>query len=312
MVRFAESPSRWEVGKHRRPILGWISRFPILPRRKQQLLLVALELEEGQRPWIQQYGFATFERPDSDHRLIETLTSTGDENEDPDLPSQGPAPAPSREATWSAPGRAPAEAEEAEARSSIRGARPRLYGSVAEVIREDSAPIALYFPQFSVVEWDPDLDLWFREGWIQPLTWWPVRHAVRLCYEDADPTALPIVRISPPPRPRTPHVLMVRRGRLRFPALCYTFAPDRTIVRGRREDDDGAEVLRQVVMWLLRYHVWTEFGFWPGQDVAHDPVTIERLTRPDDPCPFHSWRRYGACCRRRVLQQGRRLEKRVH
>lgn len=312
MVRFSESPTRWEAGKHSRRILKWVSRFSSLGYRKQQLLLVALELEEDHRPWIHQYGFAVFERRDCDNRLITNVRTTGDENEGPDPSPPGPAQTPSWEAARSSPGRTPSETEEAEARSTLRGFRPRPYGSIAEVIAEDSGPIGLYFPQFGPVQRDPDLALWFREGWLQPLKWWPARHTVRLCYEDADPTALPIVRISPPPRPGAPHVLTVQRRDRCFPAVCYTFAPDRTIVRGRGEDDDGAEVLRQVVMWLLRYQVWMEFGFWPGQDVAHDPATIERLTRPGDPCPFHSWRRYGECCRPRILERGRRVGKRIH
>ena len=120
-------------------------------------------------------------------------------------------------------------------------------------------------------------------------------------FYDSVPEALPLVAVAPALHPHAPHIWSMVRNGQRLRTLCYTFAPDGTIVRGRGADDDGAEVLRQATMWLMRYMVWSHFGFWPGEEVAHDAATVERLTRPADPCPTHTWRTYGECCRPRVL-----------
>lgn len=295
----------WESGPHAELIRAWSARIPHLAPARRTLLLVGVALETGHLPLIEPYGLAEFRPVTTDHRLLlpaedhhETThtTATSDPASRPSAPR--PSAVGSRTATWGAdPG-----AQGAETGASARQQLIRGYRSVGDVITEDAAPLALYFPQFSPVLWDPDLRLWFREGWLQPLRSWPCRFGVRLYYE-VDPYTLPLVCVRPELPSNTPHLWLQTRSGIQFRSLCYTFAPDRTIVRGRGEDDDAAEVLRQAVVWLLRYLVWKEFGFWPGADVGHDPATLERLTRPSDPCPVHSARRYGECCRPRVLAE---------
>lgn len=140
---------------------------------------------------------------------------------------------------------------EAAARSVIA---PRVYRSIGEVIMEDTAPLAVYFPQFSPALWDPEIGLWYREGSLRPLRAWPATYIVRMYYQEV-PEALPLLCVSPTLHPRAPRMWLNVRNRRRVRSLCYTYAPDGTVVRGRNWDDKGAEVLRQDVMWLLRYIV---------------------------------------------------------
>lgn len=297
---------RWETGPHAKQIRDWAQRMGQLSRTGAELLAVAVALEEGDLPLIEQYGFAQFRPTDSDHRLVSPVPQDHDE-----LAREAESGVPSASTTavgsGATAGRACAQAAGAEAGAPVRDVSLRGYGSVGEVIAEDSRGLALFFPQFSPPLYDLKLRLWYREGWLQPLRWWPSQFGVRLYY-DLVPEALPLVCVAPPFHPNSPHLWQQVRNGVSFRSICYTFAPDGTVVRGRDYDDDAAEVLRQSLMWLLRYIVWLEFGFWPGEDVGHDPTTIERLTRPTDPCPAHSWRRYGECCRPRILDQLRRRD----
>lgn len=292
---------KWEYGRNAPAIRRWTHRMASLSPAEQQLLMIGVALEEGDLPMIEQGGFAYFEPAEHDQRLISTNKGLSDENT-----SETDARSTSARATPMGSGPTSACPEtrtsEANAGTSARQQVVRRYSGVGEVVDEDASQLALFFPQFSPALLDPKLRLWYREGWLQPLSWWPVRFGVRLYY-DEEPEALPLVCVSPPPHPKAPHMWLQVRNGVRFRSLCYTFAPDGTIVRGRSREDGAAEVLRQSVMWLLRYLVWSQFGFWPGADVAHDPATIERLTKPDDPCPAHSWRQYGECCRPRILAQ---------
>ncbi len=291
----------WATGPNAARVLQIAAQAETLRPLDARLFCAGLALEEGDLPWIEQYGFARFDGGNADHRIIKP--QLGVTNEQETTPSET-TERQAREATvdpGSSTGRATSPSEETATWPSPWRSRAD-YRRVADVVEEDTIPIARYFPQFSTALWDPQLQWWYRQGWLHPLRWWPARFGVQLCYE-LHPMALPILRISPELHPRAPHMWQHTRHGLSFRSICYTFAPDGTIVRGRTRYDNGAEVLRQAVVWLCRYLVWLRFRFWPGVDVGHDPATIERETRPSDPCPVHPHRRYGACCRKRVLKK---------
>jgi hypothetical protein len=300
-LRPARSPlyREWESGPNAAAIRHWVECIGRLTPAKAGLFRVGVALEVGELPLIEQYGSAGFVLVDTDHRLV--VPHAGDEHENAYETASGQSPvwAPSG-STGAAAGRTNAGSSSPEAGSAARERVIRQYAGVGEVMDEDARGLALFFPQFSPALLDLRLGLWYREGWLQPLEWIPRRFLMRMYYPP-QPSALPIVTVSPDLRADAPHMWLQVWREVRFRSLCYTFAPDRTIVRGRGEDDDAAEVLRQVVVWLLRYMVWDQFGFWPGVDVGHDPETIEALTHPSDPCPTHNWQPYGACCRPRVL-----------
>jgi hypothetical protein len=295
---------RWEHAPNAPAIHRLATGLSRRPAREIALFRVALALETGQLPLVGQYGYAYFPEAVSDHRLIILHTGENDEDTTPPAPQAALGAGP-------AAGRSSAEAEGAEAGAPARQCVRSEYHGVGDVIEEDARSLAVYFPQFSPALWDPRLCMWHREGVLQPLRWWPERFGVRMYYE-AEPTALPLLCVSPSVPANTPHMWRQVRNGVQFRSLCYTFAPDGTIVRGRSAEDDGSEVLRQGVMWLLRYITWRRFGFWPGEEVGHDPETIERLTRPSDPCPAHSGRRYGECCRPRILTALRRRQALAH
>lgn len=271
-----------------------------MTRAEIQLFEAGLALEEGDLPWIGQYGFAHFEKQIVDHRVINT--NSGDEHAKRSSTGETQQSRETSVGSRSSTRRTASAASQTGSRSSPRR---RVYRSIAEVIAEDSSPLHRYFPQFSPPLWDPQLKWWYREGWLWPLRTQPARFSARLCYED-DLYALPVVRILPDPVPQAPHVWKHVRNGLEFRSLCYTFAPDGSVVRGRG-DDVAAEALRQCVVWLIRYSVWLRFSFWPGEDVGHDAETIERNTRPGDPCPVHPGRIYETCCRPAVLQGVRKV-----
>lgn len=299
---------KWEGGRNAQQITNHLRTWDLLSRSDRELLLVGISLESGDLPVIGQYGYAEFRPVDNDHRLI-TTTAAG-EWLDEAADSQAAGAAAARNARS---GAAALGAGTSPVRSAAQGAeagppaRERLnlkQSQRAEVIGEDSRDLAMYFPQFSPIIFDSDLGLWFREGAIQPLSAQSTHFSVRFYYE-TEPLALPMV-VANPVRAGSPHLWTQQRNGRVFSSLCYTFAPDGTVVRGR-DDDFASEVLRQVVLWLIKHMVWCRFGFWAGADVGHDPAEIERSTKLEDPCPAHSWRRYGECCRARVLLE---LEKR--
>ena len=286
----------WQRGPNAKAIHQLVGRISEFLPTEVELLRVAVALDAGDLPLVEQGGFADFPPVDTDHRLV--TPSTGEFSEYTHEDHMGPATlGPGTTSRRSRTGSGTAEA-----RASTRGVARRSYRDVGEVIAEDTSPLGLYFPQFSPAIWDPQIQLWYREGWLKPLRWWPTIFGVRMYYHEI-PEALPLLCVSPALHHHCPHTWQNVRGGVRFRSLCYTFAPDGTIARGRSRDDNGAEVLRQGVMWLLRYLTWRQFGFWPGEDVAHDARTIERLTKPTDPCPAHNWRRYAECCRPRILAE---------
>lgn len=303
----------WSRSPNAKPILYWARRLKLLTPSERGLFVVGLRLEEGDLPWIEQHGEARFDPvAPADHRDLFILAGRGGEHDGPSARStQGTATRSTEEsAAGQAEGpagrRAPAEASKAEAGSAVWGFPEgrRVYGNVGATMDEDRWELGLMFPGFSPPICDPDLRLFFREGQIQPLRWWPAAFRVRLYYETEAWRGM-IVRIAPPPPKNTPHIFLMQRNGVRFPALCYTFSPDGTIVRGRSWDDGATEFLRQVVGWLLRYLVWTRFGFFPGEGVGHDPETLLSTVAPDGPCPYHADRRYEDCCRPRHRAQVR-------
>lgn len=291
----------WARSPHAEIILKWATRLSELDITDRALFAVALRLEEGDLPWIAQHGFAFFEPEDSaDHRLItQAEEGVDDDVEGHERPATRQAEGTtSRSTERSTRRRSAAEAQEAEARASVRwdGGSARAYANVGEVMDEDRWELGVMFPGFSPPIYDRDLDMFFREGRLQPLAWFPATFVVRVYYEDS-PKQLPIVRISPEPPPDTPHMFQMVRNRRSFRSVCYTFAPDGTVARGRGWDDTVAEVLRQVVVWLLRYLVWCRLRFFPGVQVGHSPAELLASLPSDAPCPYHADRPYGECCR---------------
>jgi hypothetical protein len=289
----------WERGPNAARILGHALRLGSMEHERRELFQMALALETGELPLIEQGGYAVFPAVENDHRLITPRQDGTNAITDPYS-----APPSSRSAavgTRASAGRPTATPAAAEAGPAARGGITRggLY-SLGDVISEDTSPLAIYFPQFSPPLFDRQVGLWYREGWLRPLLGLANSFDVRLYY-DVEPLAQPLV-VVPAIGAATPHQWKHTRRGVDFRSLCYTFAPDGTFQRGRSRDDNAAEVLRQAVMWLLRYIIWREFGFWPGEEVGHDPAEIERRTRPSDPCPAHAWRSYGDCCRRHILQ----------
>jgi hypothetical protein len=290
---------RWEVAPNHRSIQGELRCWASLTTADRDLLLIGIALEEGDLPLIHQYGFAEFEAVAKDHRII---NPAGAYHERDDEKSPGPATGhpwqgPSALGSGPAPGHTTAASAEAAARPSTRRGAGWTLGCSVE---EDSRDLGVYFPQLSLILFDPHLQLFYREGWLQPLSQVGARFPVRLYYDDQEVRALPLV-VVPNIRRDAPHMWSNVRNGVTFRSLCYTFAPDRTIVRGRSPADTAAEVLRQAVVWLLRYMVWCRFCFWPGADVGHSPEEIEANTKPHDPCPAHPWNLYGNCCRPKIL-----------
>lgn len=296
----------WETGPNAERIIAIGKQIDSLSARDQMLFTVGVRLEVGERPAIAQGGIAQFEsaRP-RDHRELETEKRKGgemDEQRQGTRSNPGDAEGDARRQARGTAGRhSSSGTEKAAAQPPLRRREAELesYDGVGAVAAEDQWELGVYFPQFpAALIYDEELELWYREGTLQPFSWLPAQFRVRLYY-DQEPTAPPIIRIAPEPPDGTPHLFrMVRNGK-RFKALCYLFAPDGTWVRGRFYDDNAAEVLRQVVLWLLRYLVWRRFGFFPGVGVAHDPKTLLDQTPPDGPCPYHPWRAYRSCCRPR-------------
>jgi hypothetical protein len=271
--------------------------------------MIAIALEEGDLPLIHQCGFAEFEAAANDHRII-TTDGAYDERECEKGSWAAARDAGEGTATVGSGQTAGNPATTSTEAAAGTAARRDFGWTLAHSVEEDSRDLSVYFPQFSVVLFDPKLRLWYREGWLQPLEALHVRFPTQLYYDDQDARALPLL-VVPDLQPNAPHLWQHTRNGFSFRSLCYTFAPDRTIMRGRSPADTAAEVLRQGVVWLLRYMVWCRFGFWVGADVGHDPAEIARSTKPDDPCPTHSWRPYGACCRPKhleVIKQRRPLQ----
>ncbi len=298
---------KWDQGQNRSLVLQTMCQWSQLSIQDRELFLVGLELEEGYLPLIHQYGFAEF-RPAADRRLIipaegamhrectESTPSGAATSRDSRSRAAAVDTGSSAVGARTAPVRAEAAGTEAE--SATRQQSRRL--ELGSLIDEDSRELNLYFPQFTRVFYDYSRKMWGRQGWLQPLKWLPMRFDVGFYYDD-EPLALPIIVASPIQRD-APHQWKQMRSGVQFYSLCYTFAPDGTLARGR-DPDVAPEALRQAVLWLIKYLFWSRFGFWPGADVGHDPAEIERLTRPDDPCPTHTWRRYGDCCRPGILMK---------
>lgn len=273
-----------------------LQRILSLTSSDRDLLLVGVALESGELPLVHQYGYAEFRAVANDHRLI-TVSQRGEQDETADSPAAGPAAAgESREGSPTVGSRSAAVRAAAEGAEAGPYARERLrrIATLGQVIDEDSRDLPLYFPQFTHVLYDGRLRMWYREGWLQPLQWHRTRFHVRFYYPPK-PLALPIV-VAAPIRVPSPHLWKQQANGHEFLSLCFTFAPDRTVDRSR-DSDAASEVLRQVVLWLIKHVVWCRFGFWPGAEVGHDPVEVLRETAPDDPCPTHTWQRYGDCCR---------------
>jgi hypothetical protein len=263
----------------------------------RDLLLVGVAMESGELPLVHQHGYAEFRPVVNDHRLI-TASHGVLQYEAADSPAPGtPAAGESREGSSSVgagPSPVHSAAEGAQAGEAARQLL-RTAVTLVDVIDEDSRDLPLYFPQFtSQVIYDERLRMWYREGWLQPLAWHNARFVIRYYYPE-EPLALPIV-VATPIRVPSPHLWRQQCNGCEFPSLCYTFAPDHTVDR-RYETDIASEVLRQVVLWLIKHIVWCRFGFWAGAEVGHDPTEILRHARPDGPCPSHTWKRYGDCCR---------------
>jgi hypothetical protein len=294
------------------PILYWAARLDQLRPMDRGLFEVALRLEEGDLPWIHQAGFAEFApAAPADHRVISILAEEGGETNVESEPPDRAAPRAARGAATGAAGRASerrpaADAATAEAGTPVRVLSPRSYANVGAVMDEDRWELGTHFPQFSPPVFDKELNAFFREGEVRPLAWYPARFVVRMYY-DPCPRALPILRILPEPPSNTPHLFRVGLNGRTFTAVCYTFAPDATVVRGRSWDDTATEVLRQLVVWLLRYLVWRRFSFYPGEDVGHDPRLLVMMVAPDQPCPYHAQNAYGRCCRPKHQAQASHL-----
>jgi len=278
------------IAEHLRQVLA-------LTTSDRDLLLVGVALESGQLPLVHQHGYAEFRTVANDHRLI--IVNQGvirDEAADSPAP-RATAAGQSGEGPSSLGAGAPAVRAAAEGSQAGADPREQLRQTVTlgQVIEEDARDLPLYFPQFtSQVVYDDKLQMWYREGWLKPLAWHPAHFTIRYYYP-AEPLALPIIVAAPIKLP-SPHLWKQQANGHEFPSLCYTFGPDRTVDR-RRDTDVASEVLRQVVLWLIKHLVWCRFGFWAGPEVGHNPVEIFRSAKPDDPCPTHTWKRYGECCR---------------
>ena len=295
--------SGYGLGAERRKnavqIATWIRAFDTLSREDRELLLIGISLENDTNPRIHQFGYAEFSQVAHDHRLIHV--STGEASrETADISTIRSAAEGHSGEGASAVGTRPAAVRSTTKGTPSWAAARRLDRSgmnLGEVIEADSRDLPLYFPQFSSVIYDAERRMWYREGWLQPLSQDPTRFSVRFYYP-REPMALPII-VATPIRVPAPHLWYLRRENLI--ALCYTFAPDRTVDR-RQHADVASEALRQGVLWLVKYLVWCRFEFWPGDEVGHDPAEIEQSTTPDDPCPAHTWMTYGRCCRPKHLQ----------
>jgi hypothetical protein len=290
----------------REQIAEHVQRILLLTSSDRDLLLAAITLEAGELPLVHQHGYAEFRPVVNDHRLI-TVSPGVVEDATSDSPAAGAAAAEQSRERPSAVG-----AGSTAIRSATDGAEAgahareqlRLSATLWQVIEEDSRDLALYFPQFTAqVLYDDRLGMWYREGWLQPLAWHSVRFQIRYYYP-IQALALPII-VAVPIRAPSPHLWKQQCNGHEFLSLCYTFAPDRTIDRSR-DSDVASEVLRQVVLWLIKHVVWCRFGFWAGAEVGHDPVEILRATEPDDPCPTHTWQRYRDCCRAAHLAERKR------
>lgn len=290
---------RQVVDEHLRQVLS-------LSPAERDLLLVGVALESGVLPLIHQHGFAEFRPVVKDHRLI-TVSPGVVEDAATDSSAAGAAAA-----EQSREGPSTVGARSAAVRSITEGAEAgahareqlRLSATLWQVIEEDSRDLTLYFPQFTAqVLYDDRFRMWYREGWLQPLAWHSARFQIRYYYP-IRPLALPIIVAAPIQAP-SPHLWKQQCNGHEFLSLCYTFAPDRTIDRSR-DSDIASEVLRQVVLWLIKHVVWCRFGFWAGAEVGHEPVELLRATKPDDPCPTHTWQRYRDCCRAAHLAERKR------
>jgi hypothetical protein len=277
-------------------IANHLQRFLSLNQHDRELLQVGTDLESGVLPAIHQCGFAEFRPVENDHRLITPTPGViDDETSHTSAAWTATAGQSGKGAAAVGPGSAPIRTatEGAETREVARQLLRRT-SKVVDVIEEDSRDLPLYFPQFtSQVLYDDRLRMWYREGWIQPLSWYAVRFSIRFYYP-AQAMALPIITATPIRVP-SPHLWKQQLNGHEFFSLCYTFAPDRTIDRSR-DSDAATEVLRQVVLWLIKHLVWCRFGFWAGPEVGHDAFEVARATGVDDPCPTHTWMRYGDCC----------------
>jgi hypothetical protein len=274
-----------------------LERFLSLSSHDRELLEVGVALESGRLPLIHQYGYAEFRPVSNDHRLLTTPQGV-EQDETPHASVSRTATAEqSREGApvvGSGPAAVRTPTQGAEARPSARE-QLRRTAKVVDVIDEDSRDLPLYFPQFtSQVLYDDRLAMWYREGWIQPFQWHAARFQIRFYYP-REAMALPII-VAHPVQVPSPHLWRTESKGHEFISLCYTFAPDRTIDRSR-ESDVATEILRQVVLWLVKHLVWCRFGFWPGPEVGHTAADILRSTKPEDPCPTHTWRSYADCCR---------------
>lgn len=309
----------WETSPNADRIVEIGEQIASLTPREQALFTIGVRLEVGERPAIAQGGSAQFQPVRTpDHRELHAEPSKGgdqDEHREHSGATARQAEGPARRQAGGPAGRhSSSGAEEAPAEPPLRGraSSAASYGSVGAVVDEDRWELGVYFPQFpAALFYDEALGLWYREGSIQPLSWYPARFLVRLYYA-SEPTAPPIVRIAPEPPDATPHLFRVIQNGKQFKALCYFFAPDGTWVRGRSHQDNAAEVLRQVVLWLLRYLVWRHFGFFPGIGVSHDPETLLEETPPDGPCPYHPWQAYRQCCRPRHAEAARKASASRH
>jgi hypothetical protein len=280
-----------------------LQRFLSLTSHDRELLEVGVALESGRLPLIHQYGYAEFRPESNDHRLL-TIPQGVEQDETPHASVSGTAtaeqPREGPPVVGSGPAAVRTPTQGAEAGASARE-QLRRTAKLVDVIDEDSRDLPLYFPQFtSQVLYDDRLAMWYREGWIQPFGWHPARFLIRFYYP-GEAMALPII-VADPIKVPSPHLWRTASNGKEFLSLCYTFAPDRTVDRSR-DSDVATEILRQVVLWLVKHLVWCRFGFWAGPEVGHGASDIEQSTRPDDPCPTHTWMRYSDCCRPRHIAE---------
>jgi hypothetical protein len=119
---------------------------------------------------------------------------------------------------------------------------------------------------------------------------------------------LKIKYLGGPQHPRgyvtSPILLPFKNGRFHWKhnledgAMCV-YAPHQNVWNW--EQHTVVDFMSHALLWLVKWTVWDQADVWLGAEAPHDPYSLVRTIKPEDPCRCGMGKEYGKCHREQDL-----------